>query len=546
MERSRRRVERGRGWIITVQAPPGTDKTWRWKRPESWDGEMTYFAQCYEKGNDASGIHTHFLVNFSKVKTSNSLAKLLIGCNPGSEVDVQQKHGKWSTAREYVMKQDETKITGRVPIEFGKIPRDLTSKEEKEEETNRVVEAIKEGGLKQVLEEKAEYLIKYPSGCKLVKEIAGERSRKRTISCTIVWGDAGTGKTTWVNQQAKRKWKDDEIYHFSKVGGSRETVWFNGYCGQKCLILDDISGRSLPYEYLIKITGNDPMDCEIKGGRESAVWEEVWITSNYNPTGWYTRVWEECEETRNAFFRRINRIIHVFKENNEVTWEVEKDDPVHKMRDNFRVEPNWKKTPAWIKEQEREDKENELMRENDHNTLEWNRAENEEEEVIRRSEIGIVDENITEPYTIPDSPGKGLYWGGGDGFKRMHSPTNEKWIERYNHKEAAFLAFCKKFNIERKYNGGAELEDEEIRAAVRDGRLKYNEKDWIALIEKGEDLYRSHGISEEEWTPEGGYHDLRHGSEVEDLYDIVRNWEGSGDSFYNHQWYEEEHIEEIE
>lgn len=144
---------------------------------------------------------------------------------------------------------------------------------------------------------------------------------------TIIWGDAGTGKSTWAVQQAKKRWPEEEIYYFTKVGGSRDAVWFNGYTGQRCIIMDDISGRMLPFEYILKITGNDPLDVELKGGREPAKWEEVIITSNYNPLGWYTRIWEENEESKAAFFRRICTIIHVEKKDEEgIVWHIEKDE----------------------------------------------------------------------------------------------------------------------------------------------------------------------------------------------------------------------------
>ncbi len=102
---------------------------------------------------------------------SNIIAKRLIQLNPKSEIDVKQKRGRWSEARAYILKQDNTKIDGRLPVEKGNIPRDYTKKEE----------AIREGGLKKALEEKVDKIIKYPSGCKLVKELIGKKSEKRTV-----------------------------------------------------------------------------------------------------------------------------------------------------------------------------------------------------------------------------------------------------------------------------------------------------------------------------------------------------------------------------
>lgn len=472
-----RRSERSRGWLITVQAPRGTDEKWRCKFPEKWEEEVCYRCQSYEKGKSAETIHTHILVYFRALKLSRTLAKEIICCNKGSEVDVESLKGKWSEAREYVMKQDVTKITGRPPVESGKCPRDYTRKEERKIEIENVVEAIKEKGLKGALEENAEYIMKYPSGCKLVKEIAGKRSVKRTVMCTIVWGDAGTGKSTWVADEAEKKWGVNNVYNFTKVGGSRDTIWFNGYSGEKCLIMDDVSGRTLPYEYMIKITGNDPMDVEFKGGREAAQWEEIYITSNYNPMNWYTRVWEECEETRMAFFRRMNRIIHVFKnEEGEVVWKVEKDDPVTVMREDFHIEPQWETTPRWIREERRCTEETIDMRDNDANVLDWNRVEEEETE---KSGDGVGELGYLPP-DQHDTPGEGMYWGGGDDIKIRRGCKTPGERDRELLKSQVFHLFCDEFNKRRAILGASELCWEEIATGVREGEIKYDEKEWMA------------------------------------------------------------------
>lgn len=540
-----RRVEKGRAWLITIQACGEMNTDWRAKLPESWEDKFTYKCQCYEKGKDAKNIHTHILINFKSVRSSNRLAKELIKINPGCEIDVQQKKGRWSEAIKYVKKQDDTKISGRVPVEWGTVPRDYLTKEERREEAKELVELIKERGLEGVVEERAEMILKHPLGCKMIKELVEEESKKRTVTVTLIWGDAGTGKSTWASSEARKK-HGNNVYYWTKVGGSRDTVWFNGYNGQECLIMDDISGRSLPYEYAIKITGNDPLDVEFKGGKCAARWTDVYITSNYNPIGWYERIWNENEESRRAFFRRITRIIHVYREGDEVIWDVEKDGEVRVMREDFKIIPVWKKTPSWVIEERMRTKEQEAMEKEDHNAIRKVTSIEWEDDDIERSEIGIIDTNETIDGT-PDTPHKEIYWGGGDSMYLDYGPLKKGRVMAEMEKRMAFDAFVKKVNIVRKGVGAAELDRGEIEAAIKDGRLRYNEKEWMRALSFGSAILRSHDISEEEWSPESGYHDVRHEEEVDDLYELVRKWSGEmNEQSFNTQWYEKEDIEEIE
>ncbi len=547
-----RKIERGRGFFITVQAPEGTSNDWRVTLPPKWDGKYNYKALVYERGEDATSCHCHVLIQFKNGRKSNILAKEIIDLNKGCEVDVELKKGTWNDAREYILKQDHTKIEGRVPIEVGILPREYKKKEKgggdnKREEALDVAEIVKEQGLLGLVEEKPEMILLYPNGCKTIKELVSKRSEKRTVKSTIIWGKAGSGKSTWAVQEARKRWGEEDIYYFTKVGGSRDTIWFNGYQGQKCIILDDISGRTLQFEYILKITGNDPLDIETKGGREAAQWEEVIMTSNYNPVQWYSKVWEENPESREAFFRRITTIIRVEEEENENIWHVEKDEKVRIMRKDFTIEPTWSKTPRWVREERRMKEEEVLMKDEDKNVMDWNRYEEEEdEEMIERSGIGIMELGEIADET-PDTPRSEMYWGGGDSFYLNYGPLKKGRMMAEMEKRMAFDAFIKKINIVRRANGAAELSKEAIKAAIKDGRLKYNEKEWMEALAIREEIRRTHDISEEEWSPASGYHDQRHEEEEENLYDLVRNWSGEREEqSFKSQWYEHEHIEEIE
>lgn len=67
-------------------------------------------------------------------------------------------------------------------------------------------------------------------------------------------------------------------------------MWFDGYSGQKTLILDDFSGDFCNYRFLLRLLDCYKMKIEVKGGHAWAVWTTVVITTNVHPSGWYPHV----------------------------------------------------------------------------------------------------------------------------------------------------------------------------------------------------------------------------------------------------------------
>uniref|UniRef100_A0AAU8H4Q9 Rep n=1 Tax=CRESS DNA virus TaxID=3138951 RepID=A0AAU8H4Q9_9VIRU len=257
-------IFRDRCFFITVQGPKGRGTDWRFCWPSEWQGKYDFRTYVYELGREATSPHIHILIYFHNLRTSNRLAANIMKINPGCEISVERRRGTWKEALDYIDKQDETKIDGMPPVREGKEPREKERKMDKEERMKMIVDTIKDSGLKGLVENDAEAILKYSSGCKTIRNLVGPSAEKRSLEVTIVWGDAGTGKSTWCQQEAFRKWEREEVYFYTKVGGARDTTWFNGYMGQQCIILDDICGRTMQLEYILKITGNDPIYVENK------------------------------------------------------------------------------------------------------------------------------------------------------------------------------------------------------------------------------------------------------------------------------------------
>jgi len=115
------------------------------------------------------------------------------------------------------------------------------------------------------------------------------RPLNRNVNVIVLVGASGTGKSKWAYDNYP------ELY--SKPDGQ----WYDGYTGQKTLLLDDYYG-DIPYSQLLKVCDRYPLQVPVKGGFIYAQWDTVIITSNKQPEHWYPA------EDLAAFKRRITRL----------------------------------------------------------------------------------------------------------------------------------------------------------------------------------------------------------------------------------------------
>jgi len=118
------------------------------------------------------------------------------------------------------------------------------------------------------------------------------RPLNRDVTVIVIHGDAGTGKSRWAY--------DNHPELYSKPEGQ----WFDGYTGQKTLLLDDYYG-DIPYPQFLKVLDRYPLSVPVKGGFVHAQWDTVIITSNRNPSNWYHGMTD-------ALKRRISKIVTMY------------------------------------------------------------------------------------------------------------------------------------------------------------------------------------------------------------------------------------------
>jgi hypothetical protein len=245
-----------------------------------------YVTGQVEKGKENGTIHLQFFLQFKK---------------PGKRVTALKKHCKLAHfevvkinngADEYCNKED-TRQEG--PWTFGVRPARLNKKGDlarrnKDIEDMGAVAAMRSGliPIKDVI--KTQQAIDY---CKL-KDQQLLTTESATLRGTWIYGKPGVGKSRYARD------------NFTDIFNKAQSKWFDGYSGQKTILLDDHDDPCLGH--LLKLW-MDHYDCtgETKGATVPLLHRDFVVTSNYSVDQLYE---SKGEEMIDAIKRRC-KIIHM-------------------------------------------------------------------------------------------------------------------------------------------------------------------------------------------------------------------------------------------
>jgi len=89
------------------------------------------------------------------------------------------------------------------------------------------------------------------------------------------------------------------------VGCAGSSKWWDGYDGERGVLIDDYSG-DWPISYLLRVLHEHPQKIEYKGGMAELAAKFFIITSNLHPDSWYPNADLPHQQ---ALKRRITRIV---------------------------------------------------------------------------------------------------------------------------------------------------------------------------------------------------------------------------------------------
>lgn len=122
----------------------------------------------------------------------------------------------------------------------------------------------------------------------------------RKVKVHVRWGDAGCNKTRGpyegMGPFAEPAWKWNNY----------EDGWFDGYEGEKTILIDDFYGGIKYTKFLTMLDGYQEL-LKVKGSFVYANWTTIYITSNDHPRDWYQK------GLTPALARRITSIRHFVK-----------------------------------------------------------------------------------------------------------------------------------------------------------------------------------------------------------------------------------------
>lgn len=179
----------------------------------------------------------------------------------------QRKGTRWE-ARAYCMKE-ESRICA--PVEYGSF---VACGERTDLEDIKI--RIAEGeNIKTIVEDCTSYQqARFAEKLYSIKTLSKEYRKKEVF---WYWGTTGTGKTRAAFERS------GEDYWLSNLTGE----WFDGYTGQKDVIIDDLRAKAWPYVLLLRLLDGYPLRVPVKGG--FTVWEpeRIWITCPLSPENLY-------------------------------------------------------------------------------------------------------------------------------------------------------------------------------------------------------------------------------------------------------------------
>ncbi len=215
--------------------------------------------------------HYQGYVCFTQAVIMNTV-KTRLGCD---WVHLEAAKGSAAQNKTYCTKE-ETRLEG--PWELGEPP-----KQGQRSDVDRAVSTVKKRGWSAVVEEHPSVVVKFPNG---LQKVAQHWAKKRRLEkgysppkILVLWGAPDTGKSLLARAMPGSWWKKPQLAN----------DWWDGYEGEKRIILDDFYGQ-IPYHELLDLLDGHEKQVAYKGGflwLENTEWV---ITSNRDPRTWYAGV----------------------------------------------------------------------------------------------------------------------------------------------------------------------------------------------------------------------------------------------------------------
>jgi len=281
-------------WEEAYEAKQCRRWTWTmWDEPHDDLVNFSYIAFQQERCPSTGRIHFQGYCETKLKKTRSAVMMSLWGQLKGKHFWCAPSKGTAAQNKEYCSKLEsrEGDFYERGVAQQDTLAHTLATLTEEIRQTGRLPRVTKENAAAIAF-----HLPKLQGFLALIKEQNEEdEDIVQGVTVTVHYGPGTTGKSTAAGKFRSRK----DV--FTVIGGSRQPDW-NGYKGQKWLCIDDVD-KHWSWEPSVIKTIIQPGAWNLNQKWEkfnTPKWEQVHITSNHPPSGWFKEVADG-----EAFMKRV-------------------------------------------------------------------------------------------------------------------------------------------------------------------------------------------------------------------------------------------------
>lgn len=311
-------VQSYRAWVFTLNNPTRTDI------PKMWTDQCEFITWQLEIGETGTPHLQGYLVLKANPTNKNGRTLAWVKKNIDPYAHWEERRGSHEQARDYANKTDTRAEGTSGPWTIGQWSETVgqsrggtksaaTSGGAQNSSKIMTIKRKIDDGVEEadLYRDHFQEMLRYAKGFDRYRMAMQTAHRDWYTKAIVFWGPPHTGKSHRARRYAKGKY-GKSVYYLNVVGGER--VFWDGYNGQKCVVIEEFYGSGIGIGYMNKLLDQYPFNIETKGSSVPFLAELIIFTSNENPIMWYGKGHAPGEPTKipldvlNAFKRRLTGV----------------------------------------------------------------------------------------------------------------------------------------------------------------------------------------------------------------------------------------------